>query len=169
MVPPQRTVLNVVCVNRWLSHPQLFHLGLISCLNPNVSALHLHLKARWPGQPKPLAHQLAEALPMVVFKHAEKWSTSVAFQSLAHTPNSSSGQNLTWTSRRRPRFEPEHSGSSSRFHKCLPIKPSLESVGGAKLYIQRDLTHEQRKTGFVLHSLRKHLVAHSKATLRLKH
>eukprot|EP00971_Amphidinium_carterae_P339137 6476764-Amphidinium_carterae.3 len=38
-----------------------------------------------------------------------------------------------------------------------------ESPGGQQLYVQRDLTHDQRKVGYVLRGVRKHLVSHSQA------
>eukprot|EP00971_Amphidinium_carterae_P308359 6127774-Amphidinium_carterae.4 len=49
------------------------------------------------------------------------------------------------------------------FTSDFRAKPLHEAAGGALLYIQRDLTHAQRKIGYVLCGVRKHLVANSKA------
>eukprot|EP00971_Amphidinium_carterae_P330488 6463556-Amphidinium_carterae.1 len=52
--------------------------------------------------------------------------------------------------------------SARSFISEFRAKPLHEVAGGAVLYIQRDLALAQRKIGYVLRGVRKHLVAHSK-------
>eukprot|EP00971_Amphidinium_carterae_P300394 5968267-Amphidinium_carterae.1 len=60
-----------------------------------------------------------------------------------------------------------HLGSpeaARQFTTVFRAQPVHERIGGAALYVQRDLTHDQRKVGYILRGVRKRLVVPTRRT-----